>query len=39
MTTTDFLTGTVKGPGEMPHEYFFVQVFVFMDLFRPIFDD
>lgn len=24
MTTTDFLTGTVKGPGEMPHEYLFI---------------
>ncbi len=22
--TTDFLTGTVKGPGEMPHEYLFI---------------
>ncbi|HEX8737877.1 MAG TPA: ATP-binding protein [Pyrinomonadaceae bacterium] len=24
MTTTDFLTGTVKGPGELPHEYLFI---------------
>ena len=24
MTTTDFLIGTVKGPGEMPHEYLFI---------------
>ena len=24
MTTTDFLTGTVKGPGEQPHEYLFI---------------
>lgn len=24
MTATDFLTGTVKGPGEMPHEYLFI---------------
>ena len=24
MITTDFLTGTVKGPGELPHEYLFV---------------
>ena len=24
MTTSDFLTGTVKGPGEMPHEYLFI---------------
>jgi DNA helicase HerA-like ATPase len=24
MTTQDFLTGTVKGPGEMPHEYLFI---------------
>jgi DNA helicase HerA-like ATPase len=24
MTTIDFLTGTVKGPGEMPHEYLFI---------------
>ncbi len=24
MMTTDFLTGTVKGPGEMPHEYLFI---------------
>lgn len=23
-TTTDFLTGTVKGPGELPHEYLFI---------------
>ncbi len=23
-TITDFLTGTVKGPGEMPHEYLFI---------------
>ena len=23
-TTSDFLTGTVKGPGEMPHEYLFI---------------
>lgn len=22
--TTDFLTGTVKGPGELPHEYLFI---------------
>ena len=22
--TTDYLTGTVKGPGEMPHEYLFI---------------
>jgi len=24
MTTTDFLTGTVKCPGELPHEYLFI---------------
>ena len=24
MTTTDFLTGTVKGPGELSHEYLFI---------------
>jgi uncharacterized protein len=24
MTTTDILTGTVKGPGELPHEYLFI---------------
>jgi uncharacterized protein len=24
MTKTDFLTGTVKGPGELPHEYLFI---------------
>ncbi len=24
MITTDFLTGTVKGPGELPHEYLFI---------------
>src|SRR5829696_3685865 len=24
MTQTDFLTGTVKGPGELPHEYLFI---------------
>jgi DNA helicase HerA-like ATPase len=24
MTITDFLTGTVKGPGELPHEYLFI---------------
>ncbi len=24
MTTPDFLTGTVKGPGELPHEYLFI---------------
>ncbi len=24
MTSEDFLTGTVKGPGEMPHEYLFI---------------
>ena len=24
MTTSDFLTGTVKGPGELPHEYLFI---------------
>ena len=24
MTTTDFLTGTVKGPGLLPHEYLFI---------------
>jgi DNA helicase HerA-like ATPase len=24
MTNTDFLTGTVKGPGELPHEYLFI---------------
>jgi len=24
MTTTDFPTGTVKGPGELPHEYLFI---------------
>ncbi len=24
MTNTDFLTGTVKGPGELPHEYPFI---------------
>jgi len=24
MPTTDFLTGTVKGPGEMPHKYLFI---------------
>ncbi|HEY0003238.1 MAG TPA: ATP-binding protein [Pyrinomonadaceae bacterium] len=23
-TATDFLTGTVKGPGELPHEYLFI---------------
>ncbi|HEX8250234.1 MAG TPA: ATP-binding protein [Pyrinomonadaceae bacterium] len=23
-TTSDFLTGTVKGPGELPHEYLFI---------------
>ena len=22
--TIDFLTGTVKGPGELPHEYLFI---------------
>jgi uncharacterized protein len=24
MTTSDFLTGTVKGPGALPHEYLFI---------------
>src|SRR6185436_1326164 len=24
MTTSDLLTGTVKGPGELPHEYLFI---------------
>src|ERR1051325_3474193 len=24
MITTDLLTGTVKGPGELPHEYLFI---------------
>ena len=24
MTTTDILTGTVKGPGKLPHEYLFI---------------
>src|SRR5688500_20228787 len=24
MTTPDFLTGPVKGPGELPHEYLFI---------------
>jgi uncharacterized protein len=24
MNNTDFLTGTVKGPGELPHEYLFI---------------
>jgi len=24
ITTSDFLTGTVKGPGELPHEYLFI---------------